>query len=107
MTKVLRHIVLFAFKESASDEDVEGIIKAFANLKNEIDEVHDFEWGPDNSPEGVQQGFTHCFQLTFLSEADRDAYLPHPAHKAFGEVLHPHLAKVLVVDYWAQDSAES
>ncbi|MCA9181727.1 MAG: Dabb family protein, partial [Planctomycetales bacterium] len=46
-------------------------------------------------------GFTHCFLLTFKSEADRDSYLPHPAHRAFGAALKPHLEKVLVVDYWA------
>jgi hypothetical protein len=28
-------------------------------------------------------------------------YLPHPAHKAFVDVLMPHLDKVLVIDYWA------
>ncbi len=105
MTKVLRHIVLFSFKDTSSADDIQGVVKAFANLKNEIDEIHDFEWGTDVSVENIQQGFTHCFQVTFLSEADRDAYLPHPAHKAFGETLQPHLDQVLVVDYWAQDSA--
>jgi hypothetical protein len=34
---------------------------------------------------------------------DRDAYLPHPAHRAFGAVLRPHLDKVLVLDYWTQE----
>ncbi|MCB0070159.1 MAG: Dabb family protein, partial [Caldilineaceae bacterium] len=27
---------------------------------------------------------------------------PHPAHQAFGQVLRPHLDKVLVFDYWAK-----
>ena len=50
--------------------------------------------------EGKAEGLTHCFFVTFASEADRDAYLPHPDHAAFGPVLRPHLEKVLVVDYW-------
>jgi hypothetical protein len=38
--------------------------------------------------------------LNTLSEADRDAYLPHPARKAFiANVLRPHLEKVTVLDY--------
>ena len=41
-------------------------------------------WGLNSSPEGKDHGFTHCFTLTFDSEADRDAYLPHPAHQHFG-----------------------
>ncbi len=105
MSQVLRHIVLFAFKESASDADVQGIVEAFAELEQKIDAIHAFEWGTDVSVENLQQGFTHCFQVTFLSEADRDTYLPHPDHKAFGELLHPHLDKVLVVDYWSKGSA--
>jgi hypothetical protein len=28
----------------------------------------------------------------------REAYLPHPAHKALVDVLKPHLDKVLVID---------
>ena len=64
--------------------------------------MHGFEWGTDVSVEGKQEEFTHCFFVTFKSEADRDAYLPHPAHTAFGATLRPHLDKVLVVDYWAQ-----
>ena len=55
------------------------------------------------SVENLQQGFTHCFVVTFLSEADRTKYLPHPAHKEFGKILGPHLDKVLVVDYWTQN----
>ncbi len=102
MAQELKHIVLFAFKDSATEENIQSIVSAFAKLKQAIDGVHAFEWGINVSPENLNQGFTHCFQLTFLSDADRDAYLPHPAHKAFGDLLHPHLEKVLVVDYWTK-----
>jgi hypothetical protein len=52
--------------------------------------------------ENLQQGFTHCFFVTFRSEADRAKYLPHPAHKEFGRMLGPYLDKVIVVDYWTK-----
>ena len=104
MTRYLRHIVLFSFTESATEADVNTIIEAFVKLKDQIDEVHDLEWGTDVSVENAQRGFTHCFQLTFLSEADRDAYLPHPAHKAFGDILRPFKEQVLVLDYWANQA---
>ncbi|MEM7658755.1 MAG: Dabb family protein [Bacteroidota bacterium] len=99
-TKLLRHVVLFKFKDESSEADINTAIAAFEALPEKIPQIYDFEWGTDNSPEGLQDGFTHCFFLSFLSEEDRDAYLPHPDHKAFGEVLGPHLDKVLVVDYW-------
>lgn len=99
--RVLRHVVLFQFKEGTSAEDIRRIENAFNALPSKIDAIYDLEWGTDVSVENRQKGFTHCFLVTFLSEADRAAYLPHPAHKEFGEVLGPHLGDVLVIDYWA------
>jgi hypothetical protein len=99
--RVLRHVVLFQFKEGTGVEDIRRIENAFNALPSKIDAIYDFEWGTDVSVENRQKGFTHCFLVTFRSEADRAAYLPHPAHKEFGEVLGPHLGDVLVIDYWA------
>ena len=99
---VLRHVVLFKFKEGTTAEQIAGVVDAFRALPGKIDAIHDFEWGTDVSVEGRADGFTHCFFVTFKSEADRDAYLPHPDHKAFGAVLRPHLDKVLVLDYWSR-----
>ena len=102
MQKVLRHVVLFKFKETSTAADVERIVKAFQGLPAKIPAIKDFEWGTDVSPEGKSQGFTHCFFVTFANEADRDAYLPHPAHKEFVSIVGPHVEKVCVVDYWSQ-----
>lgn len=99
---VLRHVVLFAFKESSSPADINQIIEAFENLQNEIPEIKSFEWGLNNSPENLNKGLTHAFFLTFHSEADRETYLPHPAHQKFGELIGPHLKDVTVVDYWTK-----
>ncbi|HSW44281.1 MAG TPA: Dabb family protein [Phycisphaerae bacterium] len=98
---VLRHVVLFAFKGGTTPVQVKSVEDAFRSLPAKIKAICDFEWGTDVSPEGRAEGFTHCFFLTFSNEADRDAYLVHPDHKEFGEVLRPHLEKVLVVDYWS------
>jgi hypothetical protein len=98
--KKLRHVVLFKFKEGTSDADIVKVEKAFNALPAKIPQIRDFEWGLNNSPEGLDKGFTHCFFLTFNSEEDRSIYLPHPDHKAFGKLLGPYLDDVLVVDYW-------
>lgn len=102
MDKALRHVVMFKFKDESSEEEIQKVVDAFMALKSKISEIEDLEWGTNNSPEGLDQGFTHCFFVTFKSESDRDIYLPHPEHKAFVEVLGPHLDKVLVVDYWTK-----
>ena len=101
--KLLRHVVMFRFKDGAPREGIEAVEKAFFALKNNIPLIRSLEWGTDVSPEGISQGFTHLFLVTFDSEKDRDAYLPHPAHKAFGNVLKPVIDKVMVIDYWARD----
>ena len=98
---MLRHVVLFQFKESSSKEDVQKVVNGFRELKSKIPQIADFEYGVNNSPEGLNNGLTHCFFVTFKTEKDRDEYLPHPAHKAFVELLKPHLEKATVVDYWA------
>jgi hypothetical protein len=100
--QVLRHVVLFAFKPTTSELIVDRLAQAFADLPNQIDAIIDFEWGTDASVEGKAGGFTHCFLVTFADAAGRDAYLPHPAHQAFGKMLREHLAQSLVFDYWAK-----
>ena len=97
----LRHVVLFSFKAASSASDIKKIEDAFAALPSRISEIKEFEWGLNNSPENLNQGFTHCFLVSFDSEKQRDIYLPHPAHKEFVQLLGPHLEKVLVFDYWA------
>jgi Stress responsive A/B Barrel Domain len=100
-TKVLRHVVLFKFKEGLTAETVKSIEEAFKGLKTQIPSIQDFEWGLNNSPEKLDQGYTHCFMVTFLSEKDRDEYLPNPAHQAFVDKFAKlYVDKVCVFDYW-------
>jgi hypothetical protein len=99
---VLRHVVLFKFKEGTPKEKIAEIENAFTALPGKIPGIAGYEWGLNNSPEGLDKGFTHCFFLTFKSEQDRAVYLPHPDHKAFGSLLGPILEDVLVLDYWTK-----
>lgn len=101
--KMLRHVVLFKFKDSSTPAQVKEVEDAFLALPSKIKEIKSLEWGTNNSPENLAQGFTHCFFVTFNSEEDRAVYLPHPDHKAFGATLGPHLDKVLVIDYWTNE----
>jgi hypothetical protein len=100
--KLLRHIVLFSFKEGSTDAQIKTVTDAFAALPKKIKQIKTFEWGVNNSPESLNEGFTHCFFVTFSSEKDRAIYLPHPDHVAFGNILRPILDKVLVLDYWSK-----
>ncbi len=99
----LRHVVLFKWKDGASASQIKSIEEAFAALPAKIPGITEFEWGKDVSIEGKEQGFTHCFLVTFKDEAAREVYLPHPDHKAFVDLMKPSLEKVTVVDYFATD----
>ena len=99
---VLRHVVLFKFKDNATPKQISNIEDAFKALPAKISLIKGFEWGTNNSPEKLNQGLTHCFFVSFGSEKDRDAYLVHPAHKAFTEIAGPQIDKVTVVDYWVK-----
>lgn len=102
VAKNLRHVVLFAFSADAPASEIQRVCDHFARLPGEIDLIRAFEWGVDVSPEGIARGYTHCFLVTFASEADRDAYLVHAAHRAFVVAATPFLGSALVVDYWCE-----
>lgn len=84
---LVRHIVVFRFKPGATPEQIAELTRAFGALKEQIPGIVAFEHGVNNSPEGMNQGFTHVYVMTFTNAAARDAYLPHPAHKAFGALI--------------------
>jgi hypothetical protein len=95
-----RHVVFFKFKPSASNDAVEAIVNAFRAFCAELPFVRGFEGGRNSSPEGLNDGFTHCFIVSFASPEGRDAYLVHPAHVAFcRRYLDPSLEKACVVDF--------
>jgi len=100
---VYRHAVFFKFKDTATPAQIKEIEDGFRALPSKIDAVTGFEWGTNVSPENLNDGFTHCFFVTFKDKAGIEIYIPHPAHKAFVDLLKPQLDKVFVLDYVAQE----
>jgi hypothetical protein len=101
-SSTLRHVVLFAFRNTATAEQVNAVVADFGKLKDAIPGIAAYEWGTNVSPEGLNDGFTHCFTLTFTQAEDRDAYLVHAAHQAFVATLGACLERSLVLDYWTR-----
>jgi hypothetical protein len=98
----LFHVVSLKFKPSATKEQIKAVEDAFVALKEKIPGITSLDWGTNVSPEKHDKGFTHCFVLSFASEKDRDTYLTHPAHKAFGKTLGPIMDDVMVLDFWSR-----
>jgi len=103
MQRLLRHIVLFSYKDGVQEDLKAELVRRFSELPARIGAIHQFECGRNNSPEGLSRGFEDGFLVTFLCEADRDAYLPHPAHRAFVDFLSPLVREALVFDYWTRE----
>ncbi len=101
MTK-LRHIVLFGFRDGTTEAEIDEIARLFGALADAVSGIEAFEWGANNSPEGKTGGHSHCFTLTFVSEAARDAYLPHPKHREFVAFASEWIERAVVFDYWAR-----
>lgn len=99
----LVHMVSFKFKPEATSAQIKEVETAFSALKTKIPQIVSYEWGTNVSPEKLDKGFTHGFILTFADDKDRDIYLKHPEHQAFGKIVGPVLGDVFVVDFNARD----
>jgi hypothetical protein len=99
-----RHVVVFKYKPGTRPEQIREVTQAFGALREQIPGIVSFEHGVNNSPEALNMGFTHAYVMTFVSPEARDAYLPHPAHRAFGDLLGRLgiLESAFVVDYTPQ-----
>ena len=95
----VHHVVCFKFKSTATSDDIKQVEAAFAALQEKVPGIESLKWGTNVSKEQRNKGFTHCFVLTFKSEKDRDAYLEHPEHKAFGKLVGPVVDDVFVIDF--------
>jgi len=100
-TGTVRHVVIFKYKDGATAAQIQQITDGFRALQDRIPGILAFENGVNNSPENLNRGLTHAYVLTFADAAARDAYLPHPEHAKFGELVGGSgiLDEVFVFDY--------
>lgn len=87
---MIRHIVLFKFKESAENRTKqENLLLAKEKclaLKNEIPEICTMEVSFNVA--GVdKRNFDFLIDSTFKTTTDLNNYQIHPAHKAFGDFI--------------------
>lgn len=96
---MIRHILLIKFKLSADPSKIEQAKALFESMPAKIAGIDSVEWGLNDSPEMLNKEFTHAVLMTFVNEAAREAYLPHPEHEALKQVFVPLIADIIVFDY--------
>lgn len=120
---LVRHIVLFRYKKTVTQQQKQEVIKYFLALKhlarrNGALYVISIESGKQDSGEGVSQGFEQGFIVTFKSQGDRNYYVGtpvvtnpayyDPAHQKFKDFVGPLLDKngSLVFDFQKERPGE-
>ena len=96
---MVRHILLVKFKSKASPKQIQEVLEDFESIPTKIDGISDVEWGENNSPEKLNDGYSHCIQITFTNEKGRQNYLPHPEHETLKKKITDVLEKIVVFDY--------
>lgn len=98
MSKV-KHIALIKFKEGTTQEQIDKVFEDLLELSESIPGIEDYVAGDDFTTEGLNQGFTHGFIMTFQDKPARDAYMTHPEQERVKVLVAPFFEAVLVFDF--------
>jgi hypothetical protein len=93
------HYGVFQFKPGITSGQITTCFREMAAMVGRIPGLLNFHYGPYDSDEGMNDGFTHGFIMTFASPQARDEYLPHPEHERVKAIVVPCLSRVIVFDF--------
>jgi hypothetical protein len=96
---VVKHILLVKFKAHTCAQDLTNLEQAFYQLKSEIAGIESVEFGENNSPEGLNKGYSHGIVIAFRDLAARDAYLTDSFHETLKLSFVPMIEDIVVLDY--------
>ncbi len=91
------HLVFFAVREGASQEEVEDLVSSIRGLNEDVSSTVDLTVGEDFS--GRSGGYTHALFARFEDAAGLQEYMEHPAPLAVVEKLDATTTGRIVVDY--------
>ena len=97
--------MIFKFKPEVTYEQTEKASENFHSLREKVPQILELEGGADfRIPQQrvPENGFTHCFIVTFRNEKDLAAYGTNPDHRAFSASADPLLQEVIIVDYYTK-----
>jgi hypothetical protein len=96
--KKVYHLVLVKFPAAKAHRMAE-LKAALENLRKVLPGFLSCSGGPYSSPEGLNQGYTHGFVMTFADVETRDRYLTHPDHEKIKQAFLPDLEGVVAFDF--------
>ncbi len=96
--KKIHHMVLVKFAANKVQRAPELLV-ALEKLRKIMPDFLALCGGPYSSPEGLNQGYTHGYLMTFANAAARDQYLTHPEHDKLKAAFLPDLEGVIAFDF--------
>jgi len=97
---IFKHIILFKFKPSISDQEIESLFIKIGGLKQKISGILSYSWGP-NEWKGPSNDYDYCFVMDFDSKMSRDAYQINKEHvRVVEEHVLPIILQATVFDYF-------
>ncbi len=100
----VKHYGVFQFHDDVTAEQIDDCFAEMQSMVGQIPGLLDMIHGPYDSDEGMNEGFTHGFIMTFESPEARDRYLPHPIHERVKDIVVPRLERVIVFDFNVPDT---
>ncbi len=94
-----RHYGMFQFKEGVTESEIDNCFVTMKGMIGKIPGLLEMEYGAYESSEGLNDGYTHGFIMTFDSPESREVYLPHPIHEKVKDLVIPKLERVVVFDF--------
>jgi hypothetical protein len=94
---MLRHLVLFAFKESVPPAERAALLDAIRGLRAKVPSLRSLELGENISPARAH-GYTHVLLETFDDRDGLAAYASHPDHVPIGARIRDAASQFLAVD---------
>ncbi|MCW5982379.1 MAG: Dabb family protein [Bryobacteraceae bacterium] len=95
----IKHVVLFKFKDSVSDSQVQNLFGEIKDLQSIIPGYQEFIGGSYSSPEGLNKGYNYAFILTFAHAESRDSYIFHPEHDRVKAKVLPLVDDIVAFDF--------
>lgn len=78
---MIKHIVLFMFKDDAEPEEIAAIFQHFTVLQQVNSAIRSYTFGQYNGCATMpNHGFNYGFEMEFANEEDRDHFMENPEH---------------------------
>ena len=94
---MLKHIVLFSFKESVAPAERAALLDAIRGLRSKVPSLRSLELGENISPTRAK-GYTHVLLETFDDRDGLAAYASHPEHVPVLARIRDAASQLLAVD---------